>query len=637
VAPLVAALLLLGTFDVQSLDVWFHLRTGDYILATGIWPRNDPFSYTATHLWVAHEWLSGVLYALVYKAFGVPGLVVLNASLLAACLMLVFLACDANGCGPAPSALLVFLAFLGIRSDDRCFIRPDEFLLLFVAAVLLIVAVSRRRGPRVLLLLPVIQLAWANLHGGGSVLGVAMAFLVVIGEAMRRSADEGRRLRVAAQAFALTTAAWFVNPYGWRVPVYFLHAFGHQTAGILEWRNTRPSDLLGIFGTILALALAGCALERRRLHPGDLLLSAFLTLLGLRYVRLIPVALIATVPLAALALTAAASRVRERLRLPGPGAASGLLILVAAAYVVHADTHTFGSPYRFGFGVDEQFLPVGAVEFVRAHELRGPMFNSFGFGGYLMWARPQEKVFIDGRADAYGEDFIARYRAFPRKEIWDGLVRQYGFTYAVLDNEPTYVCETLDDDRNWVLVYWDDRALVYVRAIPAHADVVRRFAFHSLKPNNRDFSYMGRYLAAASDREAVLRELGRSVAESPSNVNAHLMRAWFCSRIGGAASLQALEDYDAVLALLPRRGDLWRQKGIALLALERWPEARRALETAVRLAPDDFEAHHRLSAACYMLGDVDAAVRECRAALALDPGSVSARRNLETFMRPRQK
>jgi hypothetical protein len=44
-------------------DLWWHLRTGQWIMETGHIPRSDPFSFTrAGSPWVSHEWLSEVTF-----------------------------------------------------------------------------------------------------------------------------------------------------------------------------------------------------------------------------------------------------------------------------------------------------------------------------------------------------------------------------------------------------------------------------------------------------------------------------------------------------------------------------------------------------------------------------------------------
>jgi hypothetical protein len=45
--------------------------------------------------------------------------------------------------------------------------------------------------------------------------------------------------------------------------------------------------------------------------------------------------------------------------------------------------------------------PVKAVEFLKRSGLSGRLLNDYTFGGYLIWAAPEKKVFIDGRGDIF--------------------------------------------------------------------------------------------------------------------------------------------------------------------------------------------------------------------------------------------
>jgi len=56
-------------------DTGWHLRTGEWILANGRVPQNDIFSYTqAGQPWFAWEWLSDVLFALLFRWHGLSAI-----------------------------------------------------------------------------------------------------------------------------------------------------------------------------------------------------------------------------------------------------------------------------------------------------------------------------------------------------------------------------------------------------------------------------------------------------------------------------------------------------------------------------------------------------------------------------------
>jgi hypothetical protein len=58
-------------------DLWWHLRTGQLIVDTGLVPHSDPFSFTrAGSPWVSHEWLSEVVFYEIWKFAGAVGLII---------------------------------------------------------------------------------------------------------------------------------------------------------------------------------------------------------------------------------------------------------------------------------------------------------------------------------------------------------------------------------------------------------------------------------------------------------------------------------------------------------------------------------------------------------------------------------
>ncbi|MDZ7666367.1 MAG: hypothetical protein U5K27_13775 [Desulfotignum sp.] len=41
------------------------------------------------------------------------------------------------------------------------------------------------------------------------------------------------------------------------------------------------------------------------------------------------------------------------------------------------------------------------VDHIKAGNIHGNLFNQYRWGGFLLWAIPDQKVFIDGRMDVY--------------------------------------------------------------------------------------------------------------------------------------------------------------------------------------------------------------------------------------------
>jgi hypothetical protein len=132
--------------------------------------------------------------------------------------------------------------------------------------------------------------------------------------------------------------------------------------------------------------------------------------------------------------------------------------------VLAAMVHYFPSRDFLNEKVAESF-PAKAVEYIRQHPIPGPMFNNYGFGGYLIWSLGTEhKVFIDGRSEVYEEGgVLADY--FHIMEIQPGaltLLRNYGIQSCLIERE-TPLATILSNVPDWQKVYGDNTTVLFVR------------------------------------------------------------------------------------------------------------------------------------------------------------------------------
>jgi len=215
-------------FKMSNNDIWIHLKTGEYVLKNGWVPLKDPYSFTASdHDYVAHEWLAGVLFYLVYAPLGVPGLIFFKAAILAASNAVLYLV--ARILRARLSVMLPAFACMLYISTARYLERPHIFSYLMAAVYLWLFFRFREGGRRriwLYLLLPA-HVLWANLHGGW-VQGMAMVATFALGEALvfarakylRIGADRALSASDLGLLAALVPGCLIVtllNPYGYRI------------------------------------------------------------------------------------------------------------------------------------------------------------------------------------------------------------------------------------------------------------------------------------------------------------------------------------------------------------------------------------------------------------------------------------
>jgi hypothetical protein len=236
-------------FKMSNNDIWIHLRTGEYVLATGWPPIKDPYSFTAAdHDYVAHEWLAGVLFYLVYAAGGVTGLIVFKALVVAASCALLYAA--ARAAGARLSVILPAFACLLYIASARYLERPHIFSYLMAALYLWLFFRYREAGRDRRWLYPLLpaHTIWTNLHGG-YVQGLGMVGTFALGEALGwararllgrggETAPAAADVRLLAALVPACLVASLLNPYGHRALTFPFELTGLELymQRIYEWK-----------------------------------------------------------------------------------------------------------------------------------------------------------------------------------------------------------------------------------------------------------------------------------------------------------------------------------------------------------------------------------------------------------------
>ena len=104
-------------------------------------------------------------------------------------------------------------------------------------------------------------------------------------------------------------------------------------------------------------------------------------------------------------------------------------------------------------------FPAGAVSWLQSNEQPVILFNEYNWGGYLIYNLPDEKVFVDGRTDLYGDDILAEYVSIMKAgEGWNVLLGDYGVDTLLLERDSTleYVAQL----EGWKVVFRDATSVV---------------------------------------------------------------------------------------------------------------------------------------------------------------------------------
>ncbi len=469
-------------------DTGWHIRTGEAILNSGALPRTDPYSFTRPgEAWFAWEWGADVLMGAVHSKAGLPGIAALYAALIAACTWLWFRLHWTCG-GDFLIACLMVSPMLS-TANMHWLARPH--ILSWLLLLITLLCAERVKGPfrpwHAFAIAGFVAI-WANLHASfffapliASIYALGHVLRPLIWEVDRRT--EFQKARWFGYAAVCAATGSLLNPYGWQ-----LHQ--HLARYLMNFELlSRVGEFLsfnfhveGAWQIVLMVALAGlgAALALGQRNLPHFLLGILLLATGLRSARALPVLALLMLPLANATITRAlkkAEGLRPRIARFRDGyfaytgrlhvIDSSLCGLAWAPVILLLTFVILRSPViaaRTGFPPDQ--FPVKAATIVEKLPESVRLLAPDKFGGYLIYRfSGRRKVFMDGRSDFYGLDFMKRYIELVEvRPGWRSTVEQFGFTHALLPQKYSLISAL--EREGWQRLYADETAVLLAKNGP---------------------------------------------------------------------------------------------------------------------------------------------------------------------------
>lgn len=455
-------------FSVRDSDIWWHVKTGDWIVEHTAVPHNGIFSRTAADRpWVAYSWGFEVLLSRAFQWFGLMGLGLFGVLLTVLVSYLQFWSLRRLS-GRFWEALLLTICslytFLFVLGP-----RPVFLSILFYILLLTILLEAKRSGDvKALYWLPVIFLFWANSHIQ-FIYGLFVLGLFIACQLGSRWAEK-LNLPLAALdspllptrplllVFGACLLATLIGPYGYHLyEVVFLYSKARYSYKIIIELQPLTFRLSNHFVQILLTAAGFCAVGwRKKLDIFKLLLMTVASVLALRtlrdgwFVSTTAAALIADFP------APESDRARGENLIEG-----GALLATLALFLFLLSDNSSFNERELDHAVSLRF-PVDAVNYLRRNPLPGPLYNNLDWGGFLIWYLPQFPVAIDGRNDLYGDDLDRTFYGAETAQAYkdDATLLQSGF---ILLSKKVLLATVLRGDPRFQLFYEDRISVVYIR------------------------------------------------------------------------------------------------------------------------------------------------------------------------------
>lgn len=615
---------------ISDPDFWWHLKTGEWIWQHKAIPQADPFSYTFRGVeWINYEWLFQAIIYPIYQLSGFGGLIIFVIICVLLTFLILFFACrEVDGGNRWLSITILFMTLL--VAWGRFSIRPQiiSFLLLALYLYLLILHREERITTRqlILFLIPA-HILWVNIHGS-FVLGIFLVGTYALGRfvplALSHHRDlrpvfQDRRLQGLLTLCLLLCFASLLNPYTYRIFHIPLITAGSETLKrIAEWV---PVDirLLGVFTIdytmwfrvlFLIGALSFLIWRDNLKRVENAVIFAFFSYMAFKHIRFGTDFALVAAPIIVNNLSHLQWHVRKWrwvCLLPL------LIVIVFSVY----DVKILNRAKRVGFGVWSNYYPKATVEFLKDHDVRGKIFNDYGFGGYMIWHLwPDVPVFIDGRTPTvYDQDFFWLYGlVYWKRETWEKMVKQYGIEITLLqdDREKDYVPPLyywLDEDAEWRLVAFDDNSSLYLKRGQGFDGLIEQYGFHYLRPADITMEYAKKKRGDKRYLRELEKELNVACQRSPQDFYPFYYLGIYHQIYGTKEHLQEAEK--AFRRAAANRPDFSRghyELGFTLMKLERYDEAAEEFKQSIRLNPNlPADVYYYLGSSLFRRGEIDEA------------------------------
>ncbi|MFH1402305.1 MAG: hypothetical protein ABIG87_01625 [Patescibacteria group bacterium] len=478
--------------NLATADLGRFIKNGENIF-NGSWQNvlhSNFYSYTYTQYpFLNHHWGTGAIFYFFQQIGGFLAVHLFAIVLMLATFLILFkITKKQSGWAVATLLSLLLIPVMAYRKE----IRPEIFSCLFSAVFAYILWSYRNKeiSARWLLTLPLLEVFWVNLHIY-FFLGPAIIGAFLLEKIIFYFTNQQERLKQIIFVFGLTLVASCVNPFGWKGAIHPFKIYGNYGYRILEEQSVwflenlnihNPSfTLFKIIAFSLIVSFVWILIKKR----SEFSLVNFFLMAGIGFmacwsIRNISLFAFMSLPILAYNIKIIAPKINFsdfNKKIYFAGIAVIIVIIMCAGYGKYLPVNS-GS---FGLGVPEQ--ENRAMDFFKNHNLRGPIFNNYDIGGYLIYHLfPQEKVFVDNRPETYPADFFQSVYV-PMQEdeqIWKEKNKEYDFNAIIFylrDATPwgqKFLIARVQDE-NWTPVFADNSIIIFLKNNEMNKEVIEQY------------------------------------------------------------------------------------------------------------------------------------------------------------------
>ncbi len=452
-------------------DLGRHITIGKYIMRNAEIPIFDIFSHTMNGApLVPHEWLAQIAFGLAESLMGLNGAVLLTALVISGTFFIKYIEMTQRGIFFIIAAFVILWA--AAASSIHWLARPHIFTFLFMAIwTRLLEDEAAARKQHSLFVFSVLMLIWANTHGAfiagfvvwGAYFGEGLLMYLLDRE---RKEHVIRLAMIGTISFAVT----FINPSGyqlWVTSVGYIRN-SYLVSHTVEYMAPNFQSF-SMWPFLFMLAYYLFSLHgRARIQLREAFLVTGWMIMAMFSMRNIPLFAIITLPILAGLIQEQVQGFnwlkKQNLFIQQmESQLKGMLwpILLVTTVLFAYQKNIALDITRQGNHYNSQVFPVEATAWLKTHPQKGNLFNSFIWGGYILYETwPEQRVFIDGQTDFYGEALTREYeKIITLSPGWETLLVKYNISWAMIETNSA-LANDLIEKHQWEILHQDETAVI---------------------------------------------------------------------------------------------------------------------------------------------------------------------------------
>lgn len=487
---MLSAFLIVGIYLSRPLydpDFYWHLKTGQWIWQNKSLPHTDPFGVPPfpepsprTEFILTSYWLIQLILYAFYSLSGMWGIIIFRWFIAGICLLVCIWWTNVRD-----NNVKIAIIIGTIQLLEFYFIERPQFVS-FVCFGLLLVILFRffeQRGDKLLwstlLPLSLLMTIWANMHGG-FIIGQTVLIYCIIAEGAKffhrslspLSVQNYRKLLISSIVALLASLINqnAIDYFKYLPTIFDANNYANENnleqLSVFEYFKEFHNYTIFIYLTSIVLTVGALFVSKHRKNITWIGIIVGAAFMGCLHIRLMPFFIVSAIIFMTKYFETECSALRGKAILVS-------MFVVTIVYCVSNEFPRINEVKRSGW-VPTSHFPVKAADFLATNNIRGYIYTTMEWGGYMIWREgPENKIFYDGRIlslQRAWEYNNSRLIVGNQRPYWKGLFNIYNIQVAVLpiyenDGNPNLLTQSMYDDDEWKMVFASENEVIFIKNV----------------------------------------------------------------------------------------------------------------------------------------------------------------------------